>query len=173
MDDKVPDGIDGLTGILSHYRILRSLGMGGMGEVYLAEDLKLGRRVALKVLRQDSSQDEEAKRRLLKEAQAAATLDHPHICSIYEVREEGPRTFIVMQYVEGETLASRILRSPLSLRESLQIAGQIAGALAEAHARGVIHRDIKPSNIMVTGRGDPKLMDFGVAKIATERDAAT
>jgi hypothetical protein len=175
MNPHRPSEADRLPSVISHYRILRRLGSGGMGEVYLALDLTLGRQVALKVLPARSLEDSSAKRRLLKEAQAAATLDHPNICSIYEAGEDGPHTFIVMQYVEGETLAARMLSKPPSLREALRIARQVADALAEAHVRGVIHRDVKPSNIMLTPSGVAKLMDFGLAKVSSEdeRSAVT
>jgi TolB-like protein/tRNA A-37 threonylcarbamoyl transferase component Bud32/Flp pilus assembly protein TadD len=151
--------------LVSHYRIISRLGAGGMGEVYQAEDTKLNRRVAVKFL-PPASTDERARRRLVREAQAAAALDHPNICAIHEVGEEAGRAFIVMQHVEGETLAARMRRQPFDLSESLSVATQVAEALAEAHARAVIHRDVKPSNIMVTARGAVKVMDFGLAKIA-------
>src|SRR5712692_6956547 len=154
---------------VSHYRILKKLGAGGMGEVYLAEDTLLDRKVAIKFLPPESFADERAKKRLVKEAQAAAKLDHPNICSIYEVAEEDSHSFIVMQYVEGETLASRIQGKPIELREVLDIAVQAADALSEAHSRGIIHRDIKPANIMMTPRGQIKVMDFGLAKVIKER----
>ena len=154
---------------ISHYRILSRLGAGGMGEVYLAEDTTLNRKVAIKLLPPESVTDEQAKKRLIREAKAAATLDHPNICAIHEVGEEDSRSFIVMQYVEGETLANRIQRKPLELKESLDIATQMADALAEAHSRGIIHRDIKPQNIMLTARGQVKVMDFGLAKVVKER----
>jgi serine/threonine protein kinase/tetratricopeptide (TPR) repeat protein len=154
---------------ISHYRIISPLGAGGMGEVYLAEDTRLGRRVAIKFLPEESIADELAKKRLIREAQAAATLDHPNICAIHEVGEEDSRSFIVMQYVEGETLANRIQRKPLELKESLDLATQMADALAEAHSRGIVHRDIKPQNVMITARGQVKVMDFGLAKVVKER----
>lgn len=149
---------------ISHYRILKKLGAGGMGEVYLADDTQLDRRVAIKVLPSSSVADQQAKRRLVREAQAAAKLDHPNICSIYEVSEEGGTGFIVMQYVDGDTLASRLHLGRIELRDALNIAAQTADALAEAHSRGIIHRDIKPQNIMITSRGQVKVMDFGLAK---------
>src|SRR5262249_43503514 len=149
---------------LGRYEIRSKLGEGGMGEVYLAEDTKLHRRVAIKFLPFDSQANEQANKRLLREAQAAAKLDHPNICSIYEVGEENGRSFIVMQYVEGETLNARIKRHALNLSESLSIATQVADGLAEAHANGIIDRDIKPSNIMMTLRCRAKVMDFGLAK---------
>src|SRR5207245_4577763 len=152
---------------LSHYEICSVLGEGGMGKVYLAEDRKLRRKVALKVLPTANSGDEEACRRLLREAQAAAALDHPNICAIYEVDEESDRSYIAMQYIEGETLEARISRLRFSLNDSLNVAVQVADALAEAHAHNIIHRDIKPANIMLTGRGQVKVLDFGLAKTAS------
>jgi eukaryotic-like serine/threonine-protein kinase len=157
------DSMEGQT--VSHYSILRKLGAGGMGEVYLANDKNLHRKVAIKFLPTESTADQRANKRLKREAQAAATLDHPGICSIYEVSEEAGRSFIVMQYVEGETLDSRIRTKPFDLSECLEIAAQVADALAEAHSRGIIHRDIKPRNIMITTRGQAKLMDFGLATL--------
>ena len=155
---------------ISHYRILTKLGEGGMGEVYLADDGKLDRKVAIKFLPADSTADDHAKRRLIREARAAAKLDHPNICSIYEVDDEDSHRFIVMQYIEGETLADRIHRKPLDLNESLDIIVQAADALSEAHAHRIIHRDIKPANIMITPRGQVKVMDFGLAKFVNEGD---
>ena len=155
---------------LSHYRILSKLGAGGMGEVYLAEDTKLGRRVAIKFLPTHLAQDDNANKRLIREARAAAALDHPNICAIHEVGDDGGRTFIVMQYVDGETLATRIQRKPLELKEAFQIAGQVADALSRAHRSGIIHRDIKPQNIMITDRGQVKILDFGLAKVTADRN---
>src|SRR5213083_37425 len=133
---------------ICHYRILHQLGAGGMGEVYLAQDTRLDRKVAIKFLPAELAADERATRRLIREARAAAALDHSNICSIYEVGEEDGLSFIVMQYIEGASLASRITAKALGLREALDIAVQIADALAEAHSRSLIHRDIKPQNIM-------------------------
>lgn len=163
---------------ISHFRIVKKLGAGGMGEVYLAEDTLLNRKVAIKLLPEKLIADDKAGKRLIREAHAAATLDHPNICSIYEVAEEDGRTFIVMQYVEGETLATRLARKPLELQESLSAALQVAEALSEAHSRGIIHRDIKPQNIMLTARGHVKVLDFGLAKVAqtelsTDSEAVT
>jgi len=161
---------------LANYRILQKLGAGGMGEVYLAEDAKPNRKVAIKLLPAHSNASEQANMRLLREARAAANLDHPNICSIYEVGEEKNRNFIIMQYVEGETLDSRMKRQPLSLSDALNIAVEIADALSEAHKAGIIHRDIKPQNIIVNQRGAVKVMDFGLAKIvqqAVESEAET
>ncbi len=146
---------------LGRYEIRSKLGASGMGEVYLAEDTGLNRKVAIKFLRDDSVSDPQAKKRIVGEAQAAAAFDHPNICEIHEVGEEEGRTFIVMQYVEGETLAGRLKRQPLELREVLSVTAQVADGLAEAHSRGIIHRDIKPANIMLTARGQVKVMDFG------------
>jgi serine/threonine protein kinase/tetratricopeptide (TPR) repeat protein len=154
---------------ISHYRIISKLGAGGMGEVYLGEDTRLGRKVAIKLLPLRSLGDEHARRRLLREAQAAATLDHPNICSIHEIGEESGTSFIVMQYIEGETLAKRMSRKPVELTEAFEIAVQIADALAEAHSRGIIHRDIKPLNIMLSARGQAKVLDFGLSKTIEER----
>jgi serine/threonine protein kinase len=149
---------------LTHYEIVRLIGAGGMGEVYLARDAKLNRKVALKVLHQNLSLDNQANRRLLREAQAAATLDHPHICAIHEISETGDGSFIIMQYVEGETLADVLAKERLSVEKSLDLAIQISDALAEAHAHNIIHRDIKPANIIVNKKWQAKVLDFGLAK---------
>ena len=155
---------------LGRYEIRSQLGVGGMGEVYLAHDTKLNRKVAIKVVATYSGTSDQANKRLLREARAAATLDHPNICAIHEVGEEGDRTFIVMQYVEGETLDVKLKQKPLELNESLILTEQIADALAEAHSRGIIHRDIKPLNIIVTSRGQAKVMDFGLAKLIQQSE---
>ncbi len=149
-----------------------------MGEVYLAEDTQLDRKVAIKFLPEQLMADERATKRLIREAHAVAALDHSNICSIYEVGQDAGHTFIVMQYVEGETLADRLARKPMELQESLTVALQVADALAEAHSRGIIHRDIKPQNIMLTARGQVKVLDFGLAKVAqaelsTDSEAVT
>jgi eukaryotic-like serine/threonine-protein kinase len=149
---------------IAHYRIIKKLGAGGMGEVYLALDTKLNRKVAMKVLRPDSVADEHLRKRLLKEAQAAAKLDHPNICHVYDVNEADSVTFIVMQYIEGETLAEKMMREPLELNTALEFAKQAAEGLAEAHLHGILHRDIKPQNLMITPRGQLKILDFGLAK---------
>src|SRR5262245_38536830 len=154
---------------IGHYQILSRLGAGGMGEVYLAEDLKLARKVAIKFLPPALIADEQARKRLLREARAAAALDHPNICTIYEVGDEAGRSFIVMQYIEGETLATRIARKRLEMSEALTIAIQVAEALQVAHLRGIIHRDIKPQNLMLTTRGQVKVLDFGLAKVVHEQ----
>jgi serine/threonine protein kinase/Tfp pilus assembly protein PilF len=149
---------------ISHYLIIGKLGSGGMGEVYLAEDQRLSRKVAIKFLPADVATDERARQRLLREAKTAATLDHPNICAIYEVGQDDSHSFIVLQYIEGETLAARLKSKRVDLREALAIAAQVADALSEAHARGIVHRDIKPENIMLTTRGQVKVLDFGLAK---------
>src|SRR3989475_10475181 len=128
---------------LGRYEIRSQIGAGGMGEVYLAQDTKLDRKVAIKFLPERLVADEQARKRLVREARAAAKLDHPNICSIYEVSEDDGRSFIVMQHVEGETLDSRMKRKPFDLSEALSISSQVADALAEAHGHGIIHRDIK------------------------------
>lgn len=146
------------------YKIVSALGKGGMGEVYLAEDTKLGRKVALKFLSPEFVGDNWAKRQLIKEAQAVAMLDHPNICPVYGIEEDEGHSFIVMQYVEGETLSDLIRVQRPQPTQVLALAKQIVGALAEAHAHGIIHRDIKPKNIMVTPGGQVKVLDFGLAK---------
>ena len=156
---------------IAHYRIIKKLGAGGMGEVYLALDTKLDRKVAIKVLRPDSLAEENLKKRLIREAQAAAKLDHPNICAVYDVNEADSLTFIVMQYIEGETLAEKMERQPLELSTALAIAEQAAEGLAEAHAHGIVHRDIKPQNMMITPRGQLKILDFGLAKQMRSSDA--
>ena len=156
---------------LGPYEILEAVGAGGMGEVYRARDTKLNRSVAIKLILAGSDASEQAQRRLLGEARAAAGLDHPNICAIHEVSEAEGRAFIVMQYVEGETLQARLKRAPLTMTESLSIAAHVVDALVEAHAHGTIHRDIKPSNVMLTPRGGVKVLDFGLAMRAA--DAST
>ena len=156
---------------IAHYRIIKKLGAGGMGEVYLALDTKLDRKVAIKVLHPDSLAEENLKKRLIREAQAAAKLDHPNICAIYDVNEADSLTFIVMQYIEGETLAEKMERKPLGLSTALAIAEQAAEGLAEAHTHGIVHRDIKPQNMMITPRGQLKILDFGLAKQMRSSDS--
>lgn len=146
------------------YKIFDALGKGGMGEVYLGEDTRLGRKVALKFISSDFVGDQRARRQLIKEAQAVAMLDHPNICAVYGIEEHDGHSFIVMQYVEGETLASLIRSGKLESNLVLSLAQQIVSALVEAHSHGIIHRDIKPGNIMVTASGQVKVLDFGLAK---------
>lgn len=151
------------------YKVLEALGKGGMGEVYLAEDTRLGRKVALKFLSPELVGDSWAKRQLIKEAQAAAMLDHPNICAVYGLEEIDGHSFIVMQFVEGETLAALIKARRIEPSYVLPVAKQIVSALAESHAHSIIHRDIKPKNIMVTASGQVKVLDFGLAKTIQER----
>ncbi len=155
-----------IDGDFGRYRLSRPLGRGGMGEVYLARDRKLDRDVAIKLLAAGRTDDHEARRRFLHEAQAAAKLDHPCICPVFEVGESADgRAFIAMPYIEGETLTSRLERGRLPAREALELARHIAEALTVAHARGIVHRDLKPQNVMLTPAGLPKLLDFGIAKL--------
>jgi serine/threonine-protein kinase len=158
---------------LGSYVITAKIGAGGMGEVYLAEDSGLKRRVAIKVLSASISGDAASRERLVAEAQAAAALDHPNVCAIYEVGEHDGHPYFAMQYVEGETLADRIARGPLALTDVLSITTQIADALANAHGCGMVHRDIKPQNIMLTPGGQLKVLDFGLAKRAPGNDSNT
>ena len=150
---------------ISHYRIVEKLGEGGMGVVYKAEDTTLERTVALKFLAQHLLNDEEAKERFLREAKAAAALDHPNICTVYEINEVDGKTFIAMAFLEGESLEDRIAQGPLSLKDALEIARQAADGLEAAHEKGIFHRDIKPANIMVDSKGRATVMDFGLARL--------
>ena len=150
---------------ISHYRILRKLGAGGMGEVYLAEDTRLERQVALKVLPSEFAEDEDRARRFVLEAKAASALNHPNILTVYEIGNCEDFRYIATELIQGETLRSRLKRAPLPLRESLDVAVQVASALNAAHGAGIIHRDIKPENIMVRPDGLVKVLDFGLAKL--------
>jgi len=151
---------------ISHYKILEKIGKGGMGEVYKAEDTKLKRIVALKFIKLQALENEEIKMRFVREAQAAAALDHPNICTIYEIDEADGQTFISMAYIEGQSLKEKIKLAPLKVEEAQDIAMQVADGLQAAHEKGITHRDIKSANIMISEKGQAKIMDFGIAKLA-------
>ena len=153
---------------ISHYKILEKLGEGGMGVVYKATDTKLERTVALKFLAADRLEDEEHKARFRREARAAAALDHPNICTVYEIDEADGQTFLAMPYLEGSTVRQKVKQRPLKLDEALDIAIQAGEGLRAAHAKGIVHRDIKSANLMVSPQGQVKVMDFGLAQAADQ-----
>ncbi len=153
---------------ISHYKITAKLGEGGMGVVYKAEDTKLDRPVALKFLAAHALEDPEYKARFVREAEAAARLDHPNICTVYEIDEADGQTFLSMAYLEGETVREKVKARPLKLEDALDIAIQTAQGLQAAHEKGITHRDIKSANLIVTPKGQVKIMDFGLAQLAEQ-----
>ena len=155
---------------VSHYRILDKLGAGGMGVVYLAEDMKLGRKVAIKILAHEFTTNKDRLNRFEQEASAASNLNHPNILTIYEVGVDEGRHYIATEYIDGVTLRRKIAATPLQTPEVLDVAVQVASALEEAHAAGIVHRDIKPDNIMVRRNGYVKVLDFGLAKLTETVD---